>query len=170
MPLQHRSSSQVLHPQPSTALALELCCYMANQRRNSAFLNQLSLKNNVTHVVLSDLFFYSELHQSQSWPCLVTGILFSPPALAPLAAPFPGSLLTDILRDPYDSCSKRSPSSWHKAQPDPGPRAGSSAGPSSAPRGAVLGESLWTGDFKQKLSLLIAPHPQLRLVTLYIPH
>lgn len=59
-----------------------------------------------THGPSSPLF-YSELHQSQSWPCLVTGILFSPPAQAPLATLFPRSLLTDLLRDPYNSCSRR---------------------------------------------------------------
>lgn len=94
-------------------------------------------------MVLPHLFFYSELHQSQSWPCLAPGILFSPLTRATLAAPFRRSLLTDIFQGPFLQFLLQEdlhPSSRHKAQPDLGPRAGSNNRALSSPWEAGLGD------------------------------
>lgn len=132
----HRSSSQVLHPQPSTALALELCCHMANQRRNCTFCNQLCLKKNWTHMVLPHLFFKVNFINPSHGHGWSQGLCSHPQHELLLLLPSPGHC-SQILQGPLQDLQ---PSSRHKAQPDPGPRAGSRTGPSAAPWEAGLGD------------------------------
>lgn len=158
------ASSQVLHPQPSTALALELCCQHGKSKEKlCTFISQFCLKNNWAHMVLPHLFFTVNITSPCPWPCLATGILFSPPTRAPLAAPFRRSLLTGILQGPLPCLLQGNlhPCSWHKAQPDPGPRAGSNTGPSAAP-GWLVWVKVCEREVLNKnslLSLLLPPLP-----------
>lgn len=111
---------------------------MGNQRRNCTFINQFCLKNNWTHMVLPHLFFYSELH------CSLAMLGLRPPVLTPnmsysccslpqvIAHRHPPRTIQCLLQE------ELYPSSWHKAQPDRGPRAGSNTEPSAAP-----GKLLW---------------------------
>lgn len=149
--MQHRSSSQVLHPQPTTALALELCCHMGNQR-NCTFFNQLCLKNNWTHMVLPHLLFsvsFTSPSCGHAWSQASSSHLQHELLLL---LPSPGHCSQTSYRDPYNSCSKDlDPSSWHKAQPDPGPRAGSNTGPSAAPGKLVWVTWLWVKVHEQEI-------------------
>lgn len=141
-------------PSASTALALKLCCHMGNQRRNCTFFNQLYLKNNWTHMVLPHLCFFmvnfTNPSRGHAWSQVS---LFSPPARAPFAAPYPRSLLTDVLQGPLQFLLQEDldPSSWHKAQPDPGLRAGSNTGPSAAPGKLVWVTWLWVKVREQEI-------------------
>lgn len=121
VPVQHRC--QFSGPTPSAKHSLGSGSLLPRGKSKGETVPLLinCLNNNWTHLVLPHLFFtvnFTNATHGHRHPVC-------PPTRATLAALFPRSLLTDILPGPLQFVLQEDlyPSSWHKAQPDPGPSA-----------------------------------------------
>lgn len=176
--MQHRC--QFSGPAPAAVHSLGSGTLLPHGRSKEKqyLVNQLCLKNNWTHMVLPHLFFtvnFTNPSHGRAWP---QASCFRPQHELLLLLPSTGHCSQTSSKGHYNSCSKRTctPASRHKAQPNPGPRAGSNTGPSAAPGKLVWVTWLWVKVCEQEvlnknclLSLLLRPPPQLRLVMPYIP-
>lgn len=106
---------QILHLQPSTALALELCCHMESQRET--FGTQLCLKNNWTHLVLPHCSFtvnFTHPSHGHAWPQASCSHP-QPELLLLLPSPGHGSQMSNKVSS--NSCSRRTCTPAHGTKP-----------------------------------------------------